>query len=64
MADKTASFGKELADRASEAKDSIPDVARTAIRKVDEGRTMAADRLEGVASRSRNECASSQVGNE
>jgi ElaB/YqjD/DUF883 family membrane-anchored ribosome-binding protein len=50
MADKTASFGKELADRASETKDSIPDVARTAIRKVDEGRTMAADRLEGVAS--------------
>jgi len=50
MADKTASFGKELADRASEAKDSISDVARTATRKVDEGRTMAADRLEGVAS--------------
>jgi ElaB/YqjD/DUF883 family membrane-anchored ribosome-binding protein len=51
MADKTASsFGKELAERASEAKDSISDMARTATKKVDEGRSMAADRLEGVAS--------------
>jgi ElaB/YqjD/DUF883 family membrane-anchored ribosome-binding protein len=50
VADKTASFGKELADRASEAKDLMSDVARTATTKVDEGRSMAADRLDGVAS--------------
>ena len=50
MANKTASFGKELADRASDAKDSISDMARTATTKVDEGRSVAADRLEGVAS--------------
>ena len=50
MANKTASFGKELADRASEAKDSISDMARTTTKKVDEGRSMAADRLEGAAS--------------
>jgi ElaB/YqjD/DUF883 family membrane-anchored ribosome-binding protein len=49
-ADKTASFGKELADRASEAKDSISDMARPATTKVDEGRSMAADRRDGVAS--------------
>ena len=48
VADKTASFGKELADRASEAKDSISDAARAAVKKVDEGRSMAADRLDGV----------------
>ena len=50
MADKTASFGNELADRASEAKDSVSDMARTATKKVDEGRSMAAGRLEGAAS--------------
>jgi ElaB/YqjD/DUF883 family membrane-anchored ribosome-binding protein len=50
MANKNASFGKELADRASEAKDSISDMARTATKKVDEGRSIAAERLEGVAS--------------
>ena len=50
IADKTASFGKELADRANEAKDSMSDMARTATRKVDEGRSIAADRLEGAAS--------------
>jgi len=50
MADKTASFGNELADRASEAKDSMSDMARTASKKVDEGRSMAAERLEGAAS--------------
>jgi ElaB/YqjD/DUF883 family membrane-anchored ribosome-binding protein len=50
VADKTSSFGKELADRASETRDSISDMARTATKKVDEGRSMAAERLEGVAS--------------
>ena len=50
VADKTASFGKELADRASEAKDSVSDMARTAAKTVDEGRSMAADRLESAAS--------------
>jgi ElaB/YqjD/DUF883 family membrane-anchored ribosome-binding protein len=50
VADKTASFGKELADRASEVKDSVSDMALTATTKVDEGRSMAADRLDGVAS--------------
>lgn len=50
VVDKTASFGKELVDRASEAKDSMSDMARTAATKIDEGRSMAADRLDGVAS--------------
>ena len=50
MADKTASFGKELADRATEVKDSISDAARTAATKIDEGRSMAAERLESAAS--------------
>jgi len=50
VVDKTASFGKELADRASEVKESVSDMARTATTKVDEGRSMAADRLDGVAS--------------
>ena len=45
MADKTASLGKELADRASEAKDSMSDTARSSTMKVDEGGSMAADRL-------------------
>jgi ElaB/YqjD/DUF883 family membrane-anchored ribosome-binding protein len=49
-ADKTASFGKELADRTGEAIDSMSDMTRTATRKVDEGRSLAADRLDGVAS--------------
>jgi ElaB/YqjD/DUF883 family membrane-anchored ribosome-binding protein len=49
ITDKAASFGQELADRASEARDSISDMARTATRKVDESRSMAADRLEGAA---------------
>jgi ElaB/YqjD/DUF883 family membrane-anchored ribosome-binding protein len=48
--DKTTSFGKELADRASEAKDSMSDLARTATQTIDEGRSMAADRLESAAS--------------
>ena len=50
VADKTASFGKELAERANEAKDSLSDMARTATTKVVEGRSMAADRLDSVAS--------------
>ena len=51
MANKNASsFGKELADRASEATNSMSDVAQTATKKVDEGRSMAADRLESAAS--------------
>lgn len=50
MAEKAAAFGKELADRASEAKDSMSDMARAATRKIDEGRSMAADRLESAAS--------------
>ena len=50
ITDKAASFGQELGDRASEARDSISDMARTATRKVDESRSMAADRLEGAAS--------------
>ena len=50
MADKTVAFGKELADRASEAKDSVSDMARTAAKTIDEGRSMAADRLESAAS--------------
>jgi ElaB/YqjD/DUF883 family membrane-anchored ribosome-binding protein len=49
VADKTASFGNELADRASEARDSMSDIARTATTTVDEGRSIAADRLDGVA---------------
>jgi len=50
ITDMAASFGQELGDRASEARDSISDMARTATRKVDESRSMAADRLEGAAS--------------
>ena len=50
VTDKTASFGKELADRGREASDSIADMARTATKTVDEGRSMAADRLESAAS--------------
>lgn len=50
VADKTASFGRELVDRANQATDSMSDMARTATTKVDEGRSMAADRLDGVAS--------------
>ena len=51
MANKNASsIGKELADRASEAKDSMSDLARTAAKKVDESRSTAADRLQGAAS--------------
>jgi ElaB/YqjD/DUF883 family membrane-anchored ribosome-binding protein len=50
ITDKAASFGQELADRASDAKDAMSDMARTATRKVDESRSMAADRLEGAAS--------------
>jgi ElaB/YqjD/DUF883 family membrane-anchored ribosome-binding protein len=48
--DKAASFGQELADRATGAKDSMSDMARSAAKKVDESRSMAADRLEGAAS--------------
>ena len=50
IADKAAAFGQDLADRASEVKDSMSDMARTATKKVDESRSMAADRLEGAAS--------------
>lgn len=50
LTDTAAPFGQELADRASEAKNSMSDMARTATRKVDESRSMAADRLEGAAS--------------
>lgn len=50
IADKAASFGQELADRAGEAKGSMWDMARTATRKVDESRSMAADGLDSVAS--------------
>ena len=38
LADKTASFGNELVDRATEAKDAMSDMAATATKKVDEGR--------------------------
>jgi ElaB/YqjD/DUF883 family membrane-anchored ribosome-binding protein len=47
MADTAAAFGQDLAERASGA---MSDVARTATKKVDEGRSMAADRLESAAS--------------
>ena len=50
LTDKTASAGKEFADRASEAKDSMTSTARTATKKVDDGRSMAADQLEDIAS--------------
>jgi hypothetical protein len=48
--DKTASFGNELADQATEAKDSTSDMAAVATTKVDEGRSMAADRLNSAVS--------------
>jgi ElaB/YqjD/DUF883 family membrane-anchored ribosome-binding protein len=47
MADTAAAFGQDLAERASGA---MSDVAHTATKKVDEGRSMAADRLESAAS--------------
>ena len=50
MTDKTGSFGNELADRATEAKDAMSDMARTATQKVDESRSMAADGLDDAAS--------------
>jgi ElaB/YqjD/DUF883 family membrane-anchored ribosome-binding protein len=43
-------FGQEVTDRAREAKDAMSETARAATRRVDEGRTVAAERLEGVAS--------------
>lgn len=49
-ADTTAAFGKELAGRASEAKDSLSDTARIATKRIEEGRSIAADRLESAAS--------------
>lgn len=47
---QAGTFGQEAADRAREAKDAMFDTARDATRRVDEGRTVAAERLEGVAS--------------
>jgi hypothetical protein len=47
---QTGTFGQEAVDRAREAKDAMFDAARAATRSVDEGRTVAAERLEGVAS--------------
>jgi ElaB/YqjD/DUF883 family membrane-anchored ribosome-binding protein len=50
LGEKTASLGNELADRANQAKDSMSDMARTATKKIDEGRSMAADRLDSAVS--------------
>ena len=50
LADKAESFGNELADRATQAKDSMSDMARTATKKIDEGRSIAADRLNSAVS--------------
>jgi len=47
---QAGTFGQEATDRAREAKDAIFDTARAATRRVDEGRAVAAERLEGAAS--------------
>jgi ElaB/YqjD/DUF883 family membrane-anchored ribosome-binding protein len=47
---QTGTFGEEAADLARDAKDAMFDAARAATRSVDDGRTVAAERLEGVAS--------------
>ncbi len=49
FADKGTTFGQDVADRASEARDSMSEMARTAARKVDDGRSVAADRLDSAA---------------
>ena len=64
IADKAAAFGQDLADRASEVKDSMSDMARTATR-----RSTRADQWPRTDSkvprpRSMNERPTSQVGNE
>jgi ElaB/YqjD/DUF883 family membrane-anchored ribosome-binding protein len=48
--ERTAAFGQDVANRASEAGTAISEAARTATKKVDEGRSIAADRLEAAAS--------------
>lgn len=49
-ADSPGSFGQEAADRLREAGDATFDTARAATKRIDEGRTVAAERLETTAS--------------
>ncbi len=50
IADQVDAFGRGLADRASEAKESISDMARATAAKVDQNRSTAANRLDSAAS--------------
>ena len=48
--DSAEVMGERAANRVDEAKESLSEVARTTTDKINEGREMAADRLEGAAS--------------
>ena len=45
-----AAFSEDVTDRVTEAKDSVVDMARSASKKIGEGRTIAADGLDSAAS--------------
>src|SRR5262245_65833941 len=46
---QAGTFGQEITDRARDARDAIYDTGNAAARTVDEGRTMAAERLDDAA---------------
>ena len=50
FSDSAEVMGERAANRVDEAKESLSEVARTTTDKINEGREMAADRLEGAAS--------------
>ena len=50
LKDKAATVAEQIADRASQARESMSDAARAAAGKLDEGRATAAEGLENAAS--------------